>query len=87
MSDDGPPTDAYAGVVVIRSWVDALEGVVKGWKAKEGNAAGSKICDAIVQGVNYRSDTTLLCKDFAPRIQTINILKLGESLLHIIILL
>lgn len=68
--------------MVVRSWVDALEGVIKGWKAKEGNTAGPKICDAIVQGVNYRSDTTLLCKDFAPRIQTINVLKLGESLLH-----
>jgi len=58
----------------MRSWVDALKGVIKGWKDK-GNSTGDRICEAIAQGVNYRSDTTLLCKDIAPRVQTIGLLK------------
>lgn len=62
----------------MRSWTDALEGVIKGWKAKEPNAAGKRICEAIVVGVNHRSDTTLLAKDLAPRIQIIGMLKGGE---------
>jgi hypothetical protein len=61
----------------MRSWVDTIEGVVKGWKAKGDNSTGDRICEAIVQGVNYRSDTTLLCKDIAPRVQIIGILKTG----------
>lgn len=69
--------DGYAGVVVMRSWIDALERVVKGWKAKGDNAAGNRICDAIVEGVNHRTDTTLLAKDIAPRVQIIGIMKNG----------
>lgn len=61
----------------MRSWVDALEGVIKGWKVKGDNSPGDRICEAIVQGVNHRSDTTLLCKDIAPRVQTVGILKNG----------
>jgi len=67
--------DSYTGVVVMRSWVDTLEGVIKGWKVKGDNSPGDRICEAIVQGVNHRSDTTLLCKDIAPRVQTVGILK------------
>jgi len=59
----------------MRSWVDTLKSVIKGWKDKGDNSTGDRICEAIVQGVNYRSDTTLLCKDIAPRIQTIGLLK------------
>lgn len=69
--------DGYAGVVVMRSWIDVLEGVIKGWKAKGDNAAGNRIMEAIVQGVNYRTDTTLLAKDIAPRVQIIGIVKNG----------
>lgn len=71
--------DGITGVVVMRSWTDALEGVIKSWKAKDSNPAGKRICEAIVLGVNHRSDTTLLAKDLAPRIQIIGMLKGGES--------
>lgn len=68
----------------MRSWVDTLERIIKLWKTKakageDASGAGGRICEGIVQGVNYRADSTLLCKDFAPRVQTINILKTGTS--------
>lgn len=71
--------DGYAGVVVMRSWIDVLEGVIKGWKAKGDTATGNRIMEAIVQGVNHRTDTTLLAKDIAPRVQIIGIMKNGAS--------
>jgi hypothetical protein len=63
----------------MRSWVDSLERVIKAWKTKAGDSTGTRIVDGIVQGVNYKADSTLLCKDFAPRVQTINVMKRGKE--------
>lgn len=73
--------DAYGGVIAMRSWVDTLERVTKSWKAKAEDPAGARVLEGILLGVNFKADSTLLCKDFAPRIQTINILKSGTKML------
>jgi len=67
--------DTYGGVIALRSWVDALDGVIRSWKAKGETSVGTRICEGIVQGVNIRADPTYISKEFAARVQIVNILK------------
>ncbi|KAF8311869.1 hypothetical protein DL93DRAFT_2036969, partial [Clavulina sp. PMI_390] len=67
--------ESWNGVVAMRNWIDALQRVIKVWKAKKDDPAGTRICEAIVLGVNTRSDPTSLAKDLASKMQIVGMLK------------
>lgn len=71
--------DTYGGVVALRSWVDVLDAVIRNWKARGESSVGTRICEGIVQGVNTHADPTYISKEFAARVQIVNILKTGEN--------